>query len=171
MKPAKRIETRNVVTFGDGRLKAECTGILEQGGRCSNSCYDGIFYEILDALGQMPFPPYITETLDDQERYQTVFAKERGSAAAPTAGLHFTEEFLDSIQEKGVGIAFITLHVGLGTFGLLVWIRLKTIRCIPNTISVTEETADAINEAKEQGRTRYCCWDDICENAGNNCYG
>ena len=102
VKPAKRVKLGTIVTFGDGRLKAECTGILEQGGRVFKFIYEGIFYEILDALGEMPLPPYITETLDDQARYQTVFAKERGSAAAPTAGLHFTDEILESIRDKGV---------------------------------------------------------------------
>ena len=116
VKPAKRIKIGNVVTFGDGLLRAECIEILEQGGRVFKFTYDGIFYEILDALGKMPLPPYITETLDDQDRYQTVFAKERGSAAAPTAGLHFTDELLEKLRDKGVEIAFVTLHVGLGTF-------------------------------------------------------
>ena len=99
VKPAKRIKIGHVVTFGDGRLKAECIEILEQGGRVFKFTYDGIFYEILDSLGRMPLPPYITETLEDQERYQTVFAKERGSAAAPTAGLHFTPTLLEQLQE------------------------------------------------------------------------
>ena len=105
-----------VITFGDGRLTAEYFGVADQGGRTFKFTYEGIFYELLDALGKMPLPPYITESLDDQSRYQTVFAKERGSAAAPTAGLHFTEGILDELRAKGVGVEFITLHVGLGTF-------------------------------------------------------
>ena len=97
-------------------LKAVCTGELEHGGRILDFSYDGIFYEVLDQLGTMPLPPYIKEQLDDQDRYQTVFARERGSAAAPTAGLHFTEQLFEEIKEMGINIAFITLHVGLGTF-------------------------------------------------------
>ena len=151
VKPAKRVKIGTVVTFGDGRLKAKCTGILEQGGRLFKFMYDGIFYEILDALGQMPLPPYITETLDDQERYQTVFAKERGSAAAPTAGLHFTEEILERLREKGVQIAFITLHVGLGTFRPVSVDSIEEHTMHAEYYSVTEQTATAINEAKERG--------------------
>ncbi len=151
VKPAKRVKVGTVVTFGDGRLKAECTDVLEQGGRLFKFQYDGIFYEILDALGQMPLPPYITETLDDQDRYQTVFAKERGSAAAPTAGLHFTEEILDQFREKGVDVAFITLHVGLGTFRPVSVDSVEAHTMHAEYYSVTEQTAAAINQAKEQG--------------------
>jgi S-adenosylmethionine:tRNA ribosyltransferase-isomerase len=150
-KPAKRVKLGTIVTFGDGRLKAECTGILEQGGRTFKFIYDGIFYEILDELGEMPLPPYITETLDDQARYQTVFAKERGSAAAPTAGLHFTDEILESIRNKGVNIAFITLHVGLGTFRPVSADTIENHTMHSEYYHVTEQTADAINEAKAQG--------------------
>lgn len=150
-KPAKRVKLGTIVTFGDGRLKAECTGILEQGGRLFKFIYEGIFYEILDELGQMPLPPYITETLDDQARYQTVFAKERGSAAAPTAGLHFTDQLLESIQNKGVGIAFITLHVGLGTFRPVSVDTIENHTMHSEYYHVTEQTAAAINEAKAQG--------------------
>lgn len=150
-KPAKRVKLGTIVTFGDGRLKAECTGILEQGGRTFKFVYDGIFYEILDELGQMPLPPYITETLDDQSRYQTVFAKERGSAAAPTAGLHFTDEILENIRNKGVNIAFITLHVGLGTFRPVSADTIEGHTMHSEYYHVTEQTADAINEAKAQG--------------------
>lgn len=151
VKPAKRVKLGTIVTFGDGRLKAECTALLEQGGRVFKFIYDGIFYEILDALGNMPLPPYITETLDDKERYQTVFAKERGSAAAPTAGLHFTEEILESIRKKGVGISFITLHVGLGTFRPVSADTIEDHTMHSEYYSVTESTANAINDAKERG--------------------
>ncbi|MDT8861550.1 tRNA preQ1(34) S-adenosylmethionine ribosyltransferase-isomerase QueA [Alkalihalobacillus sp. MEB130] len=116
VKPAKRVKEGSVIEFGDGRLTAVCTGEAEHGGRILKMSYEGIFHEVLDELGEMPLPPYIKETLPDQERYQTVFAKNRGSAAAPTAGLHFTKELLEKIEEKGVHIAYITLHVGLGTF-------------------------------------------------------
>ncbi|MCG3089229.1 tRNA preQ1(34) S-adenosylmethionine ribosyltransferase-isomerase QueA [Sporosarcina cyprini] len=151
VKPAKRVKPGTVVSFGDGRLKAECVEVLEQGGRIFKFVYEGIFYEILDALGQMPLPPYITETLEDQSRYQTVFAKERGSAAAPTAGLHFTEEILQRIREKGVGIAFITLHVGLGTFRPVSSDTIEDHTMHSEYYNVTEEAADAINSAKENG--------------------
>ena len=151
VKPAKRIKLGNVVTFGDGLLKAECTAILEQGGRVFKFTYDGIFHEILDKLGSMPLPPYITETLDDKERYQTVFAKERGSAAAPTAGLHFTDELLEQISAKGVEIAFITLHVGLGTFRPVSVDSIENHTMHTEYYQVTEETATAINLTKERG--------------------
>ncbi|MCM3637306.1 tRNA preQ1(34) S-adenosylmethionine ribosyltransferase-isomerase QueA [Sporosarcina luteola] len=151
VKPAKRVKVGTVVTFGDGRLEAECTEILEQGGRIFKFRYEGIFYEILESLGQMPLPPYITETLDDQSRYQTVFAKERGSAAAPTAGLHFTEEILQEIKDKGVGVEFITLHVGLGTFRPVSVDVIEEHTMHSEYYQVTEQAATAINEAKARG--------------------
>ena len=151
VKPAKRIKIGNVVTFGDGLLKAECTEILAQGGRVFKFIYDGIFYEILDKLGKMPLPPYITESLDDQDRYQTVFAKERGSAAAPTAGLHFTDELLEQLREKGVDIAFVTLHVGLGTFRPVSVDTIEDHTMHAEYYSVTAEAASAINHAKSRG--------------------
>lgn len=115
-KPAKRVKPGTVISFGDGLLKAECVEALDDGGRILKFSYDGIFYEVLDELGTMPLPPYIHEQLDDQDRYQTVYARERGSAAAPTAGLHFTPELLKALTDKGVTLAPLTLHVGLGTF-------------------------------------------------------
>lgn len=115
-KPAKRVKTGTVLSFGDGLLRAECTEALEDGGRILKFSYTGIFYEVLDQLGTMPLPPYIHEQLEDQDRYQTVYARERGSAAAPTAGLHFTPELLQALTDKGVQLAPLTLHVGLGTF-------------------------------------------------------
>ncbi|VWX36397.1 tRNA preQ1(34) S-adenosylmethionine ribosyltransferase-isomerase QueA [Exiguobacterium oxidotolerans] len=115
-KPAKRVKPGTVISFGDGLLKAECVEALDDGGRILKFSYDGIFYEVLDELGTMPLPPYIHEQLDDQDRYQTVYARERGSAAAPTAGLHFTPELLKALTDKGVILAPLTLHVGLGTF-------------------------------------------------------
>ena len=151
VKPAKRVKEGTVVVFGEGLLKATCTGTLEHGGRTFKFEYDGIFYEILERLGEMPLPPYIREKLDDQERYQTVFAKERGSAAAPTAGLHFTKELLEQIQEKGVKVGFVTLHVGLGTF------RPVSVESIENHdmhsefYSVPQETADLIETTKANG--------------------
>lgn len=151
VKPAKRIKIGSVVSFGDGRLTATCTETLEHGGRVFTFDYEGIFYEILDALGKMPLPPYITETLDDQDRYQTVFAKERGSAAAPTAGLHFTDELLESIRGKGVKTAFVTLHVGLGTFRPVSVESIEAHTMHSEFYSVSEQTAAAINETKARG--------------------
>ena len=151
VKPAKRVKVGTVVSFGDGILTATCTGELEHGGRTFKFSYDGIFYEILERLGEMPLPPYIREKLDDQERYQTVFAKERGSAAAPTAGLHFTTELLEQIKQKGVNIGFVTLHVGLGTF------RPVSVESIENHdmhsefYSVPKETAELIETTKANG--------------------
>lgn len=116
VKPAKKVRVGAIVEFGNGLLRAECVEELPEGGRRFKFDYDGIFYEILDELGTMPLPPYIREQLDDQDRYQTVYARERGSAAAPTAGLHFTEELLAAAQAKGVKLIPLTLHVGLGTF-------------------------------------------------------
>ncbi|WP_026832441.1 tRNA preQ1(34) S-adenosylmethionine ribosyltransferase-isomerase QueA [Exiguobacterium undae] len=115
-KPAKRVKPGTVLSFGDGLLRAECMEALEDGGRILKFSYTGIFYEVLDKLGTMPLPPYIHEQLEDQDRYQTVYARERGSAAAPTAGLHFTPELLQALTDKGVKLAPLTLHVGLGTF-------------------------------------------------------
>jgi len=151
VKPAKRVKEGTVVVFGEGLLKATCTGTLDHGGRTFKFEYDGIFYEILERLGEMPLPPYIREKLDDQERYQTVFAKERGSAAAPTAGLHFTNELLEQLKEKGVKVSFVTLHVGLGTF------RPVSVESIENHdmhsefYSVPQETADLIETTKANG--------------------
>lgn len=151
VKPAKRVKLGTVVSFGDGILKAECTELLPDGGRKFKLHYEGILYEILDELGQMPLPPYITETLDDQDRYQTVFAKERGSAAAPTAGLHFTEEILEALQAKGVKVAFLTLHVGLGTFRPVSVDNVDDHTMHSEYYELSEETAKMINEAKANG--------------------
>lgn len=151
VKPAKRVKIGTVVTFGEGLLKATCTGMLEHGGRTFKFEYDGIFYEILDKLGEMPLPPYIREKLDDQDRYQTVYAKERGSAAAPTAGLHFTEQLLATIKEKGVEVAFVTLHVGLGTFRPVSVDSIENHDMHSEFYSVSEETANTINRTKSNG--------------------
>ena len=116
IKPAKKVKVGTEISFGDGKLVGTCTELEEHGGRVVRFSYEGIFLEVLNELGEMPLPPYIKEQLPDQERYQTVYAEAEGSAAAPTAGLHFTEEFLAEIEAKGIEIAFVTLHVGLGTF-------------------------------------------------------
>lgn len=151
VKPAKRVKVGTVVTFGEGLLTAICTGELDHGGRTFTFDYDGIFYEILDHLGEMPLPPYIREKLDDQDRYQTVYAKERGSAAAPTAGLHFTEPLLNTIREKGVEIVFVTLHVGLGTFRPVSVDSIENHDMHSEFYSVTEEAAATIQRVKDAG--------------------
>lgn len=151
VKPAKRVKVGTEISFGDGLLKATCIGELEHGGRLFKFSYDGIFYEILDQLGEMPLPPYIHEKLDDQERYQTVYSKEIGSAAAPTAGLHFTNEILEQIKEKGVEVVFITLHVGLGTFRPVSVDSIENHDMHSEFYSVSEEAAEIINRTKANG--------------------
>lgn len=151
VKPAKRVKVGTEVSFGGGILKATCTGELEHGGRLFSFSYDGIFYEILDKLGEMPLPPYIREKLEDQDRYQTVYAKERGSAAAPTAGLHFTDTLLDAIRAKGVEVVFITLHVGIGTFRPVSVESIEDHEMHSEFYSVTEEAAATINRTKANG--------------------
>lgn len=151
VKPAKRVKIGTEITFGNGLLKATCTGELDHGGRMFKFSYDGIFYEILDQLGEMPLPPYIHEKLDDRERYQTVYSKAIGSAAAPTAGLHFTNEILDKIKAKGVEIVFITLHVGLGTFRPVSVDSIESHDMHSEFYSVTEEAAITLNRTKANG--------------------
>ncbi|MFD1138143.1 tRNA preQ1(34) S-adenosylmethionine ribosyltransferase-isomerase QueA [Paenibacillus urinalis] len=150
VKPGKKLKKGAVIRFGD-ELSATIEEESDMGGRIIRFSYDGIFQEILDRLGQMPLPPYIKEKLEDKERYQTVYAKHEGSAAAPTAGLHFTEELLARIQDKGISIGFITLHVGLGTF------RPMSVDVVEEHVmhaeyySLNQETADLINETKKRG--------------------
>jgi S-adenosylmethionine:tRNA ribosyltransferase-isomerase len=151
VKPAKRVKEGTKIVFGEGLLTAVCVGSSDQGGRLLQFQYEGIFYEVLDQLGEMPLPPYIKEQLDDQDRYQTVFAKERGSAAAPTAGLHFTEELLVELKEMGIHIAFITLHVGLGTFRPVSVEDIHEHDMHSEFYQVSEGTARLLNEVKEQG--------------------
>ncbi|MGG4504623.1 tRNA preQ1(34) S-adenosylmethionine ribosyltransferase-isomerase QueA [Heyndrickxia sporothermodurans] len=151
VKPAKRIKIGSEIIFGDGKLKATCIEEKEHGGRILEFQYEGIFFEVLDALGEMPLPPYIKEQLDDRDRYQTVYAKESGSAAAPTAGLHFTEELLEEIKNMGVHIAFITLHVGLGTFRPVSVEDVDKHSMHAEFYQVNEETAELINNVKKQG--------------------
>lgn len=148
-KPAKRIKENTIVTFGNGLLKAMCVSCGEDGIRTYKLIYNGILYETLDKLGEMPLPPYIHEKLEDKDRYQTVYAKNIGSAAAPTAGLHFTEELLDKIKSKGVKIAFVTLHVGLGTFRPVVVEDVKTHHMHSEYYRMSKEVADLLNEAKK----------------------
>ncbi len=151
VKPAKRVKEGTVISFGDGRLTAVCKETSDQGGRLLEFNYEGIFYEVLEQLGEMPLPPYIKERLDDQERYQTVFAREQGSAAAPTAGLHFTEEMLEQLKKKGVHIAFLTLHVGLGTFRPVSVDDLEEHDMHSEFYQVSEGTAALLNSVREKG--------------------
>ncbi|KQS40320.1 tRNA preQ1(34) S-adenosylmethionine ribosyltransferase-isomerase QueA [Exiguobacterium sp. Leaf196] len=150
-KPAKRVKPGTVLSFGDGLLRAECVEALEDGGRILKFFYDGIFYEVLDQLGTMPLPPYIHEQLEDQDRYQTVYARERGSAAAPTAGLHFTPELLEALQAKGVRIAPLTLHVGLGTFRPVSVDDVDNHKMHSEYYELPESSAALLRETRKQG--------------------
>ncbi|MNH81543.1 S-adenosylmethionine:tRNA ribosyltransferase-isomerase [compost metagenome] len=150
VKPGKRLRKDSVIVFGD-ELKATIIEEGELGGRVLKFSYEGIFNEILDRLGQMPLPPYIKEKLEDKERYQTVYARHEGSAAAPTAGLHFTEELLDRIRAKGVSIAFVTLHVGLGTFRPMSVDRVEDHVMHEEYYILPQETADILNETRARG--------------------
>lgn len=151
-KPGKRVKIGSEIVFGEGLLRCICEGITDTGGRIIRFCYDGIFYEILEQLGSMPLPPYIHEQLEEKERYQTVYAKERGSAAAPTAGLHFTREYLQKIAAKGVQIAYLTLHVGLGTFRPVSAETVEEHVMHAEYYEVSEKTAQLVNAAKAQGK-------------------
>ncbi|WMJ81264.1 tRNA preQ1(34) S-adenosylmethionine ribosyltransferase-isomerase QueA [Clostridium sp. MB40-C1] len=151
VKPGKRAKIGARFEFGQGELKAEVKGEGEDGSRIVEFEYEGIFEEVLDSLGQMPLPPYITEKLQDKERYQTVYSKEVGSAAAPTAGLHFTEELLNEIKLKGIKICFLTLHVGLGTFRPVKVDTIEEHHMHSEYYTMSKETATIINETKEKG--------------------
>lgn len=152
VKPGKRAKIGSKFYFGDNKeLTGEIVDLAEEGTRIIEFTYEGIFEEVLDKLGNMPLPPYITEKLDDKERYQTVFSKHSGSAAAPTAGLHFTEDLLQEIQKKGVKIAYITLHVGLGTFRPVKADNILEHKMHSEFYMVSEEAADIINTAKTEG--------------------
>jgi len=156
IKPAKKVPIGTVVTFGDGRLKTTCVAKKEDGLCEVDFTYEGIFYEILDALGEMPLPPYITEKLVDRDRYQTVFGKEIGAAAASTAGLHFTEDLLKAVAEKGVNITFITLHIGIGTFRPVKVDNVEEHDMHAEFYRVSQETADVINATRERGDRVIC---------------
>lgn len=152
VKPARRIKEGTIVIFGNGILKAQCIKLGDEGIREFKFIYDGIFYEILDKLGTMPLPPYIHEKLNDQSMYQTVYANELGSAAAPTAGLHFTRELLKKIEEKGIHICYVTLHVGLGTFRPVSVKNIEEHKMHNEYYVMTEEVADILNKVKANGR-------------------
>ncbi|SKA15041.1 S-adenosylmethionine:tRNA ribosyltransferase-isomerase [Pilibacter termitis] len=151
MKPAKRAKVGTELSFGDGRLKATVVEEREHGGRIVRFSYEGIFLEVLDSLGEMPLPPYIHEKLEDKERYQTVYAENPGSAAAPTAGLHFTKELLKKIEEKGVKLVYLTLHVGLGTFRPVSVEDVNNHQMHSEFYSLSAEAARTIQEVKKNG--------------------
>ena len=150
-KPAKRVKVGTIVSFGDGSLKAKCIESGEEGLRKFELIYNGVLYEILDKLGTMPLPPYIHEKLKDQNRYQTVYAKNNGSAAAPTAGLHFTNELLEDLKNKGINIVYLTLHVGLGTFRPVNVENILEHHMHSEFYQISQEACDIINKTKESG--------------------
>lgn len=152
VRPGKKAREGAVIEFGDGLLKGEIVGILEEGNRLIRFSFDGIFEEILDQLGEMPLPPYIKHKLKDRDRYQTVYAKYDGSAAAPTAGLHFTKDLLEEIRAKGVQVAEVTLHVGLGTFRPVKVDKVESHHMHTEHYIIDEATAETINAAKREGR-------------------
>lgn len=150
-KPAKRLKFGSHISFGDGRLKAIIKEELDHGGRIVEFSYEGIFLEVLESLGEMPLPPYIHEKLEDRDRYQTVYAKENGSAAAPTAGLHFTEELLSKIEAKGVKLVYLTLHVGLGTFRPVSVDNVEEHQMHSEFYSLSPEAAQTLKDVKANG--------------------
>ncbi len=161
-KPGKKARPGTVIDFGGGILKGEILEIVEEGNRLVRFTYQGVFEEVLDRLGEMPLPPYITHKLEDKSRYQTVYAKYEGSAAAPTAGLHFTEELLKKIKEKGVDIAYVTLHVGLGTFRPVKAENILEHHMHSEFYHVPEDAAEKINRAKRAGKRVVCVGTTSC---------
>lgn len=151
VKPARKIKQGDEIVFGNGELIATCTEVKAEGARIFHLTYDGIFLEVLDKLGEMPLPPYIKEKLDDKDRYQTVYAKEEGSAAAPTAGLHFTESLLESLQQSGIHIASVTLHVGLGTFRPITADKIEDHVMHAEFYRLAEENARLLNNVRDEG--------------------
>ena len=152
VKPARRIKKGDIVSFGNGKLKAQCVEEKEEGIRVFKFIYEGILMEILEDLGTMPLPPYIHEKLENQDRYQTVYSKINGSSAAPTAGLHFTKELLDKLKQKKVEILYVTLHVGLGTFRPVKVENVKEHKMHSEYYEISKEVADKLNSAKKEGR-------------------
>ena len=162
VRPGKHLRTGAKMRFGDGELTAEVTEVLPDGNRLVRFAYEGIFLEVLERLGKMPLPPYIKEELQDRERYQTVYSRVSGSAAAPTAGLHFTKELLEKIRKKGVGIGYVTLHVGLGTFRPVKEDEIEQHDMHSEYCIVPQETADLINETKKHGGRVICVGTTSC---------
>jgi len=161
-KPGRKMQTGNSVLFGDGELSGTVTEVLEDGNRIISFEYEGIFLEVLERLGKMPLPPYIKEELQDQERYQTVYSREVGSAAAPTAGLHFTQELLDRIRRKGIRTAFVTLHVGLGTFRPVKVESILDHHMHSELCMISEETAEVLSETRSNGGRIICVGTTSC---------
>ena len=161
-KPGRKMQVGNEVVFGNGELTAAVTEVREDGNRVVEFSYEGIFLEVLERLGKMPLPPYIKEELQDQERYQTVYSREVGSAAAPTAGLHFTRELLEKIREKGIKTAFVTLHVGLGTFRPVKAEEITDHHMHAELCQINQETADILNETKRTGGRVICVGTTSC---------
>lgn len=162
VKPGKKLRPGARMVFGDGLLKAEVQEVVEEGNRLVKFYYDGIWEEVLDQLGEMPLPPYITHKLQDKNRYQTVYAKYEGSAAAPTAGLHFTKELLDELEDKGVKLAYVTLHVGLGTFRPVKVDNVLEHHMHTEYYQVSQKAADTINETKQNGGRVICVGTTSC---------
>ena len=161
-KPGRKMQVGSEVLFGNGELRATVTEVREDGNRVVTFDYQGIFLEVLERLGKMPLPPYIKEELADQERYQTVYSREVGSAAAPTAGLHFTRELLDKLQAKGVNTAFVTLHVGLGTFRPVKADEISEHHMHSELCMISKETADILNDTKRSGGRIVCVGTTSC---------
>ena len=161
-KPGRKMQVGSQVIFGDGELTATVTAVLDDGNRIVEFHYEGIFLEVLERLGKMPLPPYIKAELQDQERYQTVYSREVGSAAAPTAGLHWTKELLDKAREKGVKTAFVTLHVGLGTFRPVKTEDISEHHMHSELCMMSKETADILNQTKEDGGRVICVGTTSC---------
>jgi len=162
VKPGRKIKPGTVLEFGDGLLEAQVLEVVEEGNRIIHFKYEGIFEQVLDQLGEMPLPPYITHKLADKNRYQTVYAKFEGSAAAPTAGLHFTQELLSEIRAKGVTTAFVTLHVGLGTFRPVKVENILEHHMHSEYYEITKEVADTINKTKAEGGRIICVGTTSC---------
>ncbi len=162
VKPGKKAKPGVSLTFGDGLLTGDVLSIVEEGNRLVRFSYEGIFEQVLDRLGEMPLPPYITHKLQDQNRYQTVYARYDGSAAAPTAGLHFTEELLHSLERKGVKLAYVTLHVGLGTFRPVKTKNILEHHMHSEYYQITAQAAEAINQAKKNGNRVICVGTTSC---------
>ena len=168
-KPGRKMQPGQQVIFGNGELTATVVDICEDGNRIVRFDYEGIFLEVLEQLGKMPLPPYIKAELEDQERYQTVYSRAVGSAAAPTAGLHFTEQLLDAIRQKGVHTAFVTLHVGLGTFRPVKADDISEHHMHSELCMMTQETADLINETKRSGGRVICVGTTSCRTLESLC--
>ena len=162
MKPGRKMQQGQAVSFGDGALTSTVTQVQEDGNRVVQFHYQGIFLEILERLGKMPLPPYIQEELQDQERYQTVYSRSLGSAAAPTAGLHFTRELLDRIRQKGISEAFVTLHVGLGTFRPVKAEEVTEHHMHSELCMLSQETADLLNATRQRGGRIVCVGTTSC---------